>query len=173
MLYVVKRDGREVKFDSNKIINAIKSASDEVGEQLGEEQISECIQRIIEYIEVAQKEKVSVEEVQNLVEKALIDSNHKNIQRAYSSYRRERTRIRELKSDLMKAIEKIGIETDRDNANVGNNFSSKLLRIASESNKWHNLYNMPKYLAKAHEVGEVYYHDLDSYNLTINCLHIE
>ena len=56
MLYVVKRDGREVKFDSNKIINAIKSASDEVGEQLGEEQISECIQRIIEYIEVAQKE---------------------------------------------------------------------------------------------------------------------
>lgn len=72
----------------------------------------------------------------------------------------------------MKAIKNIGIETDRDNANVGNNFSSKLLRIASESNKWHNLYNMPKYLAKAHEVGEVYFHDLDSYNLTTNCLHI-
>ena len=72
----------------------------------------------------------------------------------------------------MKAIKKIGIETDRDNANVGNNFSAKLLRIASESNKWHNLYNMPKYLAKAHEVGEVYFHDLDSYNLSINCLHI-
>ena len=72
----------------------------------------------------------------------------------------------------MKAIEKIGIETDRDNANVGNNFSSKLLRIASESNKWYNLANMPKYLAKAHENGELYFHDLDSYNLTINCLHI-
>ena len=55
----------------------------------------------------------------------------------------------------MKAIEKIGVETDRDNANVGNNFSSKFLRIASESNKWHNLSNMPKYLAKAHEVGDV------------------
>ena len=37
----------------------------------------------------------------------------------------------------MKAIRQIGVETDRDNANVGNNFSSKLLRIASESNKWH------------------------------------
>ena len=48
--------------------------------------------------------------------------------------------------------------------------AAKLLRIASESNKWHNLYNMPKYLAKAHEVGEVYFHDLDSYNLTTNCL---
>ena len=56
----------------------------------------------------------------------------------------------------MKAIKKIGIETDRDNANVGNNFSAKLLRIASESNKWHNLINMPKHLAKAHEIGEVY-----------------
>ena len=39
MLYVVKRDGREVEFDSNKIINAIKKASDEVGEQLREDQI--------------------------------------------------------------------------------------------------------------------------------------
>ncbi|MFC3904427.1 anaerobic ribonucleoside-triphosphate reductase [Clostridium disporicum] len=172
MLYVVKRDGREVKFDSNKIANAIKKSSDEIGDKLEENQIYECIQRVIEYIELSKKEKVSVEEVQNLVEKALVDSNHKNIQRAYSSYRRERTRIREIKSDLMKAIKKIGVETDRDNANVGNNFSSKLLRIASESNKWHNLYNMPKYLAKAHEVGEVYFHDLDSYNLTVNCLHI-
>lgn len=172
MLYVVKRDGREVKFDSNKVANAIKKSSDEIGDKLEENQIDECIQRVIEYIELSKKEKVSVEEVQNLVEKALVDSNHKNIQRAYSSYRRERTRIREIKSDLMKAIKKIGVETDRDNANVGNNFSSKLLRIASESNKWHNLYNMPKYLAKAHEVGEVYFHDLDSYNLTVNCLHI-
>lgn len=172
MLYVVKRDGREVEFDSNKIISAIKKVSDEVGEILKEEQILECVQRVIKYIEVEQKEKVSVEEVQNLVEKALIDINHKNIQAVYSSYRKERTRIRGIKSDLMKAIEKIGIETDRDNANVGNNFSAKLLRIASESNKWHNLCNMPKYLAKAHEVGEVYFHDLDSYNLSINCLHI-
>lgn len=118
------------------------------------------------------KRKVSVEEVQNLVEKALVDSGHTNIEKAYSAYRRERTRIRDIKSDLMKVIKKIGVETDRDNANVGNNFSSKLLRIASESNKWHNLYNMPKHLAKAHELGELYFHDLDSYNLTTNCLHI-
>ena len=172
MLYVVKRDGREVEFDSNKIFNAIKKASYEAGDQLRENQILECIQKIIKYIEVEQKEKVSVEEVQNLVEKSLIDSNNKNIQGVYSSYRREINRIRGIKSDLMKAIKKIGIETDRDNANVGNNFSAKLLRIASESNKWHNLYNMPKYLSKAHEVGEVYFHDLDSYNLSINCLHI-
>lgn len=172
MLYVVKRDGREVEFNTDKIRNAIKKASNEVGESLKESEILICIQRVIKYIEESQKEKVSVEEVQNLVEKALVDSGHTNIEKAYSAYRRERTRVRDIKSDLMKVIKKIGVETDRDNANVGNNFSSKLLRIASESNKWHNLYNMPKHLAKAHELGELYFHDLDSYNLTTNCLHI-
>lgn len=172
MLYVVKRDGREVEFNTDKIRNAIKKASNEVGESLKESEVLICIQRVIKYIEESQKEKVSVEEVQNLVEKALVDSGHTNIKKAYSAYRRERTRVRDIKSDLMKVIKKIGVETDRDNANVGNNFSSKLLRIASESNKWHNLYNMPKHLAKAHELGELYFHDLDSYNLTTNCLHI-
>ena len=172
MLYVVKRDGREVEFNTDKIRNAIKKASNEVGESLKESEVLICIQRVIKYIEESQKEKVSVEEVQNLVEKALVDSGHTNIEKAYSAYRRERTRVRDIKSDLMKVIKKIGVETDRDNANVGNNFSSKLLRIASESNKWHNLYNMPKHLVKAHELGELYFHDLDSYNLTTNCLHI-
>lgn len=172
MLYVVKRDGRKVEFNTDKIRNAIKKASNEVGESLKESEVLICIQIVIKYIEESQKEKVSVEEVQNLVEKALVDSGHTNIEKAYSAYRRERTRIRDIKSDLMKVIKKIGVETDRDNANVGNNFSSKLLRIASESNKWHNLYNMPKHLAKAHELGELYFHDLDSYNLTTNCLHI-
>lgn len=172
MLYVVKRDGREVEFNTDKIKNAIKKASSEVGEELKEKEIFVCVERVMKYIEKSKKERVSVEEVQNLVEKSLIDRGHINIEKAYSAYRKERTRIRDIKSDLMRVIKKIGVETDRDNANVGNNFSSKLLRIASESNKWHNLYNMPKYLAKSHELGEVYFHDLDSYNLTTNCLHI-
>ncbi|WP_288222228.1 anaerobic ribonucleoside triphosphate reductase [uncultured Clostridium sp.] len=172
MLYVVKRDGREVPFDSIKISNAIKKAGYEIGEKLKESEVLEIVQKTISYIEEEGKDKVTVEEIQNIVEKSLIDKGYENIKLVYYNYRRERTKVREIKSDLMKAIEKIGIETDRDNANVGNNFSSKLLRIASESNKWHNLSMMPKKLAKAHENGDLYFHDLDSYNLTINCLHI-
>lgn len=172
MLHVVKRDGREVKFNAEKIGNAIKRAADEVNHNIRESQVLDTIQKVLNYIEMSGKERVTVEEIQNLVQKALKDNGFVDISNAYSSYRRERTRVREIKSDLMKAISKIGVETDRDNANVGNNFSSKLLRIASESNKWHNLASMPKHLAKAHENGDVYYHDLDSYNLTTNCLHI-
>ncbi|MDV4150199.1 anaerobic ribonucleoside-triphosphate reductase [Clostridium sp. AL.422] len=172
MLYVVKRDGREVPFDSVKIANAIKKASSETGEKLRESEVLAIVQKATNYIEKEKNINITVEEIQNIVEKALVDMGYGNIKVAYSNYRKERTHIREIKSDLMKAIKKIGVETDRDNANVGNNFSSKLLRIASESNKWHNLSMMPKKLAKAHENGDLYFHDLDSYNLTINCLHI-
>jgi len=172
MLYVVKRDGRRVEFNTNKITDAIKGAATEEGLSLKTSQTFDVVQKVINYIEMTEKEEVTVEQIQNLVEKALKDSGHKEVSYAYSNYRRERTKVRDIKSDLMKAIGQIGVETDRDNANVGNNFSSKLLRIASESNKWHNLAAMPKYLSKAHEVGDLYYHDLDSYNLTINCLHI-
>ncbi|MEQ8196487.1 MAG: anaerobic ribonucleoside-triphosphate reductase [Clostridiaceae bacterium] len=172
MLDVVKRDGRQTKFNSDKISNAIRKAAQETGNNLREGQVIDLVQKVINYIEMSEKREVTVEEIQNLVIKALKDSGLMEIASAYSSYRDERTQVRETKSDLMKAIERIGVETDRDNANVGNNFSSKLLRIASESNKWHNLASMPKSLAKAHENGDVYYHDLDSYNLTTNCLHI-
>lgn len=172
MLYVVKRDGREVPFDSVKIANAIKRAGDEIGEKLKESEVLGIVQKTIVYIEKEKSTSITVEEIQNIVEKALMDMGYENIKVGYSNYRKERTHVREIKSDLMKAIKKIGIETDRDNANVGNNFSSKLLRIASESNKWHNLSTMPKKLAKVHENGDLYFHDLDSYNLTINCLHI-
>lgn len=172
MLHVVKRDGRKVEFDSIKITNAIKGASEEIGYELKESDFIELTQKTIKQIEELNITEINVEEIQNVVEKVLLENSHREIGIAYSNYRKERTRLREIKSDLMKAIEKIGIETDRDNANVGNNFSSKLLRIASESNKWHNLSNMPKHLSKAHENGDVYYHDLDSYNLTTNCLHI-
>lgn len=172
MLHVVKRDGREVEFNSIKISNAIEKAAEEIGFSIKVSEILELTQAIIKNLEEKNLDRVTVEEIQNMVQDTLLHRGYNKIGNAYSNYRKERTKVRDIKSDLMKAISQIGIETDRDNANVGNNFSSKLLRIASESNKWHNLAKMPKRLAKAHENGDVYYHDLDSYNLTVNCLHI-
>lgn len=172
MLHVVKRDGRKVEFNSDKIKRAVKKAAEELNADLKEDDINRVTDGVIDYIYKSEREGVTVEEIQNYVQQSLRDNGFEKISVAYENYRKERTRVREIKSDLMTAISKIGVQTDRDNANVGNNFSSKLLRIASESNKWHNLYTMPKHLAKAHEIGDIYYHDLDSYNLTTNCLHI-
>lgn len=172
MLHVVKRDGRRVEFDPVKITNAIKGAADEVAFTIKESEAFDLTQKAIKKLEDGGKKRISVEEIQDIVEHTLLENGYELIGFTFSNYRKERTKVRETKSDLMKAIERIGVETDRDNANVGNNFSSKLLRIASESNKWHNLAVMPKHLSKAHENGDIYYHDLDSYNLSTNCLHI-
>lgn len=175
MKFVIKRDGREMPFNPDKIFDVIKKAVEDAYPNKSVKEINtltKSIQiKVCESIEEIDKEKVTVEKIQNIIE-AIIKTEDPLTKKSFSEYRNERTKVRETKSELMKIINSIGVETDRDNANVGNNFSAKLLRIASESNKWHNLAMMPKDLAKAHEVGDLYFHDLDSYNLTVNCLHI-
>ena len=168
MFKVLKRDGRKVPFDLEKIERAILKSDD----NLTTNQLKEILNEIVIILGDYSKEIIDVEEIQNTIINVLIKRNYTEIAEKYSNYRKERTRIRDIKSDLMKTVKNIGIATDKDNANVGNNFSSKLLRISSETNKWQNLSNMPLYLAKLHEIGDLYYHDLDSYNLTVNCLHI-
>lgn len=178
-IMIIKRDGRKVAFNSTKISDAVKGAAREAKCDLPDSQFLLITQQALKMIEdkldATGNNDITVEEVQDIIQKVLGRApfkNYRGLREAYANYRRERTQVREIKSDLMKSIGLIGVETDRDNANVGNNFSSKLLRIASESNKWFNLANMPKHLAKHHENGDLYYHDLDSYNLAINCLHI-
>ena len=68
MLYVVKRDGREVEFDRGKIAQAIKGAATDVGSDLEGSQVSETVQRVVGSIRSIEKEKIDVEEIQNLVE---------------------------------------------------------------------------------------------------------
>lgn len=172
MIKITKRDGRRVDFDSSKIQKAIEGAVKNTPYSLNESEVLKVTRAVIQAIEDTNKKSIKVEMVQDIVVGILKVQGHEEIANSYAQYRVERTQVREKKSDLMKAINKIGVETDRDNANVGNNFSSKLLRIASESNKWHNLAMMSQEMAKLHEIGDIYYHDLDSYNLTINCLHV-
>jgi len=168
--YVIKRDGRKVSFDLSKINNAIIRSAKNLNL---DQDITSVSKEVENRIRESYKYEITVEQIQDLIEDTLIDLKLIDIKNSYSNYRKERTHIRDLKSELMDTVHNIGVETDRDNANVGNNFSSKLLRIASETNKWHNLSKMPKELAKLHELGDLYYHDLDSYNLTTNCLHID
>lgn len=169
---ILKRDGKSEAFDFDKIIISITKSAKDCNVKISNEDLDTIIKIIEDKLE-SQKEEINVEKLQDIIESGLYIAGLRTVKKSYSEYRKERTIIRERKSDMMKTVEKIGIETDRDNANVGNNFSSKLLRIASETNKWYNLANMPKHLAKLHENGDLYFHDLDSYNLTINCLNIE
>ena len=132
---VVKRDGREVKFNSQKIDDALIAAAVANNIALTESQIRNITTSVIERIEKENKQAVEVEEIQDYVIDAARKLGHTKLANKYSQYRNERNKQRERGSALMNTIYKIGVETDRDNANVGNNFSAKLLRIASESNK--------------------------------------
>jgi ribonucleoside-triphosphate reductase len=135
MIFVLKRDERKVRFHDAKITDAIVKAAEGTGSDISAKDIKEVKDLVLEILDNMKKDLFTVEEIQDTVVQALIKKGHDKLAKDYNNYRIERTRQRETKSELMKIINKIGVETDRDNANVGNNFSAKLLRIASEANK--------------------------------------
>lgn len=173
-LIVVKRDGRIDRYDRGKIALAIYKSSKETNEEVATYGVIELAEeKIQQEIAVKQELKILVETINRFIVESLNEKGYKKTAEVFDTYRKNRTFIRDGKSNLMRVVGSIGVTTDRDNANVGNNFSSKLLRIASETNKQYNLAaTMPKEMAKLHENLDLYYHDLDSYNLTSNCLHI-
>lgn len=172
---IIKRDGRIEEGDKNKIKKAITKSTNGIYDKFSKEELSTVAEKC--YTSILNKfrnQDVEVEIIHEEVINFLMmysNGRYRELAANYREYNNERNMIRLKNTSLMKAVKLIGVETDRDNANVGNNFSSKLLRIASECNKCNVLFYMPKRLAKLHEMGDLYYHDLDSYNLTTNCLH--
>ena len=170
---VIKRDGRIVDFDAKKISNALIASVIANKFSLKSIDVNNITDIIVKNLKDKKQKNYSVEAIQDIVIATLYKLKYSKLARKYETYRKERSKIRERNSNLMNVITKIGIQTDKDNANVGNNFSAKLLRIASEANKWHILTKLlPIDIAKYHENGDYYIHDLDSYNLTTNCLHL-
>ena len=169
---VIKRDlGRE-PFSPLMIEASVKGAMRDLDldteSKENEMIVNEAINRVYEYILEKDCNELSVDTIESIILPEIAKFNEE-ISKAYIRYREMRRRHRTMETPLMKAIGQIGISTTRDNANVGNNFSSKLLNIASAANKQFNLLSMPVELAELHE-QYLYFHDLDSYNLTTNCL---
>lgn len=116
---VLKRDGRQVNFDKQKIVTAILKAYEEVDGVI-ETSSEEKAQLIADYVENMNKKTMSVEEIQDIVEKKLMSTSRKDVAKAYVIYRNDRTRIRERNSSLITEIsEKIMAENvQNQNANV-------------------------------------------------------
>ena len=172
-MYITSGEGSEKlieKYNSNKIFRALKLAVMKV-DGVTDTDLFEIVREVTLKVRDLGVEELELKSLEEIIYSVLEDTSPALLQ-SYKSYRKKRERLSIEKSDFMKYIKLVGKNTDRDNANVGNNFSSKLLRIASYTNKLQNLTSMPKALAKLHEEGDLYYHDLDSYNLTSNCLHI-
>ncbi|MCX7695172.1 MAG: anaerobic ribonucleoside-triphosphate reductase [Caloramator sp.] len=170
-----KRDGRIVNFSKEKISRAIFMAAREVG---GSDfaMADSIADKVLNYMAsvLPQDEIPTVEFVQDCVEKVLIEDGHAKTAKAYILYRAKRTRYREAKTELMDIVREILVETSRENANIGNSPSAKMLQIASAASKQYYLSNViPSHIAKAHVNCDIHIHDLDFYGKTLNCLQID
>ena len=170
---ITKRDGRGVPFDDTKITNAIFKAANAVGgadRQLAIETTIEVLKYLKEHYKGSE---FGVEDVQDAVEKTLIERGHARTAKAYILYRARRNVIRAARSELMDTVAEILVETNRDNANISNSPSAKMLQIASAASKEYYLSRLiPEEMAQAHRRGDIHIHDLDFYGKTINCVNI-
>ena len=114
MKNVTKRDGRIVPFDRSKIVNAIRSAMERTS------RIDEALANYISERIAAIDHDCTVEEIQDIVEHYLMDSDRKDVAKEYIIYRAERSRIREMNSGIVKNVwDKIsGKKIENANANV-------------------------------------------------------
>ena len=100
---VVKRDGREDIYNPNKIHTAIGKAFKDIDNEITEES-KVIIDRITNQITETGKKKMSVEEIQDIVETKLMASNRKDVAKAYILYRNERTKVRDRNSRLVQKV---------------------------------------------------------------------
>lgn len=178
---ILKRDGRRVNFDSQKITNAIFGAAREIGGK--DKKIAEDLtQQVIGYLEAEDdKDNISVEHVQDVVEKILIENGHAQTAKAYILYRADRTRAREMNTKLMKIYEGLTFKSAKDNdvkrenANIdGDTAMGTMLKYGSEGAKqFYKMYILDPKFAKAHEEGDIHIHDLDFLTLTTTCCQID
>ena len=183
IINIRKRDGRMVEFDQAKIENAILRAFQASSSAKGRETAQALAERVV--AELENNESVSstptVEQVQDTVERVLIEKGFVRSAKAYILYRAERSRVREMNTRLMKTFEDItfkdAIDSDikRENANInGDTAMGSMLKFGSEGAKqFYDMYVLDPRFAQAHREGDIHIHDLDFYTLTTTCCQIQ
>lgn len=179
---IKKRDGRIVNFNKEKITRAIYKAATAVGgnDYDTAEKISEKVVSYL-YKNYERNECPTVENIQDAVEKILIETGHAKTAKEYILYRSDRTRTRESNTRLMKTYQGITFQDAedndlmRENANVnGNTAMGAMLKYGSEGAKeFYHMHILNPEHSKAHKEGIIHIHDLDFLTLTMTCCQID
>ena len=178
---IKKRDGREVPFNIEKIANAIFKAAQAAGGQDYNTAIKLAEEVSLILDEKFKDEIPGVEDIQDIVEKVLIENGHARTSKEYILYRAERTRVREMDTRLMKLYEDLTfkdaklVDIKRENANIdGNTAMGTMLKYGSEGAKrFYDLFVLNPAHSKAHKDGDMHIHDLDFLTLTTTCCQID
>ena len=177
MQYIRKRDGRIVEFNKNKIINAIINAFKEVDGEITPYALDKA-NKIAEYVQKQNSGNIlTVEQIQDLVEKGLMSTRRKDVARRYIIYREERNKIRNWNTQMMDkvAIKLAASDVQNQNANVDEySFGGRRGEADAVIFKQYALDNLMSETSRENHLNnEIYIHDLDSYALGMhNCLSI-
>ncbi len=170
---VIKRDGRKVDYDSDKIVIAISQANREVG---GKDKISRSsIEFITKYIESLNKPTMTVEEIQDIIEKKLMEFGKFTLAKKYILYREKHAQIRQANStdeSILSLVRNSNKDTMEENSNK-NAYLAATQRdlIAGEVSKdITDRLILPETIVKAHNDGVLHFHDKDYFIQPIhNC----
>ena len=180
-IYVVKRDGRRVNFDVDKIYKALVKAACEVTSMspLLEAKLEGITEKIVAEITHRFSQDVKIYEIQNIVEHELLNANEYAIAKAYISYRTQRDFDRSQATDINFTIDKL-LNKDQtvvnENANKDSDvFNTQRDLTAGIVGKSIGLKMLPPHVANAHQKGDIHYHDLDysPYTPMTNCCLID
>lgn len=177
---IKKRTGDIVKFNAQKITDAIKKANMEsIDETFSQEQLSTITNNVIKALKNLKTP--GVEQIQDAVEKVLIAGNFASTAKAYILYRAEHTKLRQAKADLMDIYNELTFtkakdaDIKRENANIdADTAMGTMLKYGSEGSKYFiTSHILPKDIAVAHIDGDIHIHDMDFYMLTETCCQID
>lgn len=179
MNIVIKRTGEKDKYDYKKIKTAIRKANEDINANLrmNENDIDEVVAEINTAINNKEADKISVEEIQDIVEEELMDYGAFDVARAYIRYRYKQEVAREKRDDFIHAIkEKLsGEKNDKQNANVDEeSFGGRTGEATRVVTKQLAIEDLLSPMARANHLNnEIYIHDLDNYFVgSHNCLSI-
>lgn len=174
-MQVVKRDGRVVDYDRSKIKRAIEKANNDVKEQ-SEKASKEDIKNILNYIEGLKKNRLLVEDIQDIIEEKLMEFGYFNLARKYIIYRYTRELVR--KSNTTDLAIKELIDGESEYWNTEN--SNKNARVVTTQRDYiagitstdiTRRFLLPQDIVEAHDAGIIHFHDADYFaqNALHNC----
>lgn len=178
---VIKRDGRSVNFDADKIYNALVKASNNVTKMspVVEAKLEAISDNIIAEIFDRFKDNVKIYEIQNIVEHELLEASEYAIAQEYINYRTKRDFVRSQATDINFTIDKL-LNKDQTVVNENANKDSEVFNTqrdltAGIVGKSIGLKMLPAHVANAHQKGDIHYHDLDysPYTPMTNCCLID
>ena len=174
-MLVTKRSGRKVEFDREKIYNAIIKAFSSLYKEIDEKAYN-CANKIASEIESLNKD-LSVEEIQDIVEKKLMASSYKDVAKVYINYRYLHSMARNQYKELMDAVadKLMAKNVQNQNANVDeHSFGGRMGESNDVVMRNYALEYLLSPMAKANHLNnEIYIHDLNHYAVgDHNCLSI-